>query len=379
MSRKRWAQLIWLIVVPFTGGGMHQGKEAQYAYFFYLDKYIKVEASTQRTIAHGSLYEFEEIRSLLPASIKEGGPPTLVEYDPSTRRLYFLSVQPETYSDTRYKGRIIIVELPAFKLVGWIDLGWFVNQQINVLLTPDGKQLLISYDLSSSHENSFVFIQEVYDTRSFKLLETKQAVIPQEKWTPEAGREVYFSEKARFCEDGRAICDEISDFPQAFGGYEYVIAEERVRKRKKPDWPLEVKKLMAKDPVFQPIWSNALPARVLLLDIKYHEIVEQIQASQTGKKQATGREFQGRPFTTGHFVYYDAMAGVKLKEFTVKDLAGDNPKVLCVTPDGRTAYYVKMNDQRQWELFAIDLFHLGKVVKIELFDVIPVKCIFANW
>ncbi|MEM4413060.1 MAG: hypothetical protein QXD59_02160 [Candidatus Caldarchaeum sp.] len=243
--------------------------------------------------------------------------------------------------------------------------------------------MLVSYDLSHDDKENFVFVREVYDTGSFKLLETKKAVVPRDQWTPEAGRNVYFSRNARFSEDGQTIYDEDTGddlglrFPRAFDGEEYVINGDHVAKRKKPDWPAPVKEFMAKNPNFSSVWSTSSPERVLLVDLKYRQVTETIQDPKSGEVRPTGRTYPGNSFTTGQVVYYDAMVGGRLKQFIVKELAGDKPRVLAITPDGRTAYFEKLNDQGQWEHYAIDLLS-GKAVKLELFNSTHVRCIFAD-
>jgi hypothetical protein len=354
-----------------------QAENPRYAYFFSLDQYVKLEISTQRVVTRGSLYDKGELKLLLPASLQKGGPPTLGQYDTNSHRLYFLATQPESYSGDKWKERIIIVELPDFKLVGRIDLDHFIVSSVNLLLTPDGRRLFVSYDFSQNDKDNYVFVREAYDTQSFKLLETKRAVIQRNQRTPDAGRGFKFSAQARFSEDGQTIFDEDvgSSYPQAFGGEEYMITGEQVSKRKKPDWPVAVKEFKAKNAGYSPVWSLASPARVILLDLKHHEVVIEIRDSQTGKYSP--KKVNGDPFTTGRIVFYDAASGGRLRELTMKDLAGDNPNILCLTPDGRIAYFQKSNAEKQWEHYAVDSV-LGKALKIELFNAMQVQCVFSD-
>lgn len=392
MIRRGWFQLVWLlnIVLLLTGGTISQSEDARYAYFFDLDKYVKVELSTHRIVARGSLYEYEEIKSLLPTSIKSGGPPGLIRYDRNAHRLYFGAVDPETYSDVKHKERILIVQLPDFRLVGRIDLDRFVDRSFNTLLTPDGKRLFVSYEVSNleSDKESFVYVREVYDTESFKLLETKKAVVPRAQWTPAAGRPVYFSASARFSEDGQTIYDDdvgwlgVPQRPRLDITEEYVINGDHVTKRKKPDWPLPVREFMARNPDIPPIWATPLRDRVVLVDLKYDRVMGTMRDTKTGQVRPTGKTFLGEAVTTGEVVYYDARAGGRLKRFTVKEVAGYEPRVLCVTPDGRTAYLQKLIYRRrgenwQWEHYAIDLLS-GKAIKLKLFNSAHVQCIFAD-
>jgi hypothetical protein len=382
MNRKRSVQVGLLfnavVLLLLTSGVLNQSREARYAYFFNASNYIKVEIGTQRTVAHGSLYDYKELDALLPQSARQGGAAGLAHYDPNTARMYFIAVDPETYTDAKWQERALIVQLPDFKLVGKIDFERYTETGVSTLLTPDGKRLYVGYGVSHDDRDNYVLVREVYDTRNFKLLETEQAVIPWNQPIADTRRDLKFSRKARFSDDGRTILDEEetgSVIVQAFGGEEYVITGKQVRKRQKPDWPIAVKEYQIKNPGFSPVWSSVSPARVLLLDVKYHEEIARIRDYQTGEYRVS--KINGAPFTTGQLAYYDATAGGKLREFTIKELAGDHPRVPCVTPDGRTAYMAKTNDQKDQELYATDLLS-GKAVKIELFDVPPVKCIFSD-
>jgi hypothetical protein len=292
--------------------------------------------------------------------------------------MYFIAVDPETYTDAKWQERALIIQLPDFKLVGKIDFERYTETGVSTLLTPDGRRLFVSYGVSQNESDNNVLVREVYDTRNFKLLETKQAIIPWNRPIADARRDLKFSRKARFSDNGKTILDEEetgSAVVQAFGGEEYIITGKQVRKGRKPDWPIAVKEFKSKNPGFSPVWSSASPARVLLLDIKYHEAISRIRDYQTGEYRVS--KINGDPFTTGQVAYYDAKAGDKLREFKINELAGDRPRVVAVTPDGRTAYLAKTNDQKDQELYAVDL-PLGKAIKIELFGVLPEKCIFSD-
>jgi hypothetical protein len=131
---------------------------------------------------------------------------------------------------------------------------------------------------------------------------------------------------------------------------------------------------MAKNQNFTPVWSNRSPARVLFFEVKHYTTIEQLK-DETGKFRPT--PVPRRSFAANRISYYDVAAGGQVREFTIKELAGSDPRVLCVTPDGRIAYLVKMNDKEERELYAVDLL-LGNAVKIELFGMEPLRCIFSD-
>jgi hypothetical protein len=272
------------------------------------------------------------------------------------------------------------VELPDFKLVRRMDLDQFMVYGIHTLLTPDGKRLFISYDLSHTDEKNFVFVREVYDTQSFKLLETKKAVVPRDQYTPEAGLGIRFSDKAWISEDGETIYDipygSISARPPAFGGSEYIITSRSITERRRPDWPTSVEDFRAKNPDFDVSWSSRSPARVVLIKTTDREYTYWERDRETGDLRPTQSKTTTK-YTNGHLAYYDETTGGRVRELQIQQLAGFMPYVPAVIPDGRIAYFAKMTEKSQSELYAVDLSH-EKAVKIEFFGKTPGRCIFAD-
>ena len=194
--------LLFLPLLAFS-----ESKQVRYAYLFDGAEFLKIDLSKGEVIQKASLFANEEFSTLLPASIKWGSVKA-PEFDPVNKRLYYVATQPETNSDEKWKERILIVEFPAFKLVGQIDLRGYVTQSVNILLTPDGKRLLVSYDYSADSDDAFVYKQEVYDTATFKLVgQPQSSVVSRAEWSPEASRQTYFSAYARFSADGKTIRD----------------------------------------------------------------------------------------------------------------------------------------------------------------------------
>lgn len=371
------AFLLWVFVVA----AICQTREPRFAYCFEGPTYEKVDLRINQTVSQGSLYEAEEIRSLLPQSIKWGSIGSVPKYDANTHRLYFVATQPETYTDERWKDRIIIVQVPDFKLVGKIDLDRFVAQSPNILIAPDGKRLFVSYDLSNFDENNFVFVQEVYDTSSLDILETKQAHVARDKWDPEAGRDIYFSDQARFSEDGRKIYDVVGsgrDLEVPLQGYDLVIMDGQV-KRNAAEWPLDIKEFVSKNPGFKLLWSGGDPPSALLAKTQGAKVEPRSMqpVPKPGTLSSLWKRLRG--YATGLFVFYDPSNAKPLSNrFSAKELAGFNPTVLAMTPNGTAAYFAKTNERGKRELYRLDLENGGRYRRIKLFNIAPQTCIFSD-
>jgi|GEM_PF-4136996 len=156
------------------GGVAVEGQKRQwpYVYFFSgLGDYLKVEVATDQ-VPRGSLLKLEEIRSLLPERFRE----TSIGIgccDRNTGWLYVLSPESAFISWDRtghgtIRYRLVVLALPEFRLVGHTELAEPIDKGPNLLLTPDRKQLWVSYQVVSEEEAYWVFVREIFQTRGLK-------------------------------------------------------------------------------------------------------------------------------------------------------------------------------------------------------------------
>lgn len=174
-----------------------------------------------------SLYDDEKVRAVFPDSatweVVSGAP----QFDSANGRLYFVATQPDPEPDDTtdknldpkrepdpaWREQILVAQLPDLTYIGRIPLEHNIYQSVNILLTPNGKQLLVSYDLSTQDEQNFSYIQETFDTTTFRQVgESKRIKIPRNEWRMESGRTVYFSENARYSQDGNIYDTTLPNF-----------------------------------------------------------------------------------------------------------------------------------------------------------------------
>jgi hypothetical protein len=343
-------------------------EEAGYAYFFdFAGKFIKVELATNRVVAHGALMEVEGLKGVLPTWRGECNT-CRVRYDPNLNRLYILASVDGQHSYETMTLRVLAVELPRFKLVGKVDISKAKPGEVGMLVTPDGNRLLVGYEAPSQGEN-WVFVRETYDTRSFKRMDSKRQAVPRDPYDPIAVAKARFSDKAYFAPDGETIYDE-----------EYAIKGELVAPRPKRSLPAEVERFVKENPNFSrysPIWLDESGRRILVWEMEYRERIRKHFDGSTGK---TTEEKYSTEYATGRFAIYDALAGKKLRELRIKELEGDTPKLISITPDGRLMYFSKWVDEQYGELYAVDLMKEVPPVQLQLFglDSYHAQCFFAD-
>jgi len=365
--RNTFCWLIVAILVMCPSVFQSQSGDWRYAYFFSgRGEFAKVEVATNRVVARGSLLEVKEAHHLFPEFFRETGIGVDC-YDRNTGRLYvvgpeeaFLSRDQDGRGTVRY--RVIIFELSTLRLIGHVRLAEPVYIGPNLLLTPDGSRLLISYEVVSDDDKHWVFVKEVFDTKSLERVELKRERVAREPYDPEALAKAHFSAKARFAADGKTIIDEAP--PKAVGRVlmegEYEIADGKVQARLLPPWPDEVGKYLKEHPGFQPHRLDEAGRRYLLWELKQNQ------------------DFAGKyrhRYSTGRFALYDGLAAKKVREFSVKELEGDFPNIVAISPDGDVMYFAVGNDK----LYAVN-FRDMTPVRIELsgMSALHVQCLFAD-
>jgi hypothetical protein len=336
-------------------------------------RFIKIEVATNRVVTRGSLLEVKEARALFPESFRETGIGVHC-YDRNTGRLYvtapqnaFLSWDKHGRGTVRY--RVVIFELPTFRLMGNIELTEPVYIGPNILLTPDGDRLLVSYEVVSDDDKHWVFVKEEFNTKSLERIESKREAVSRTPYNPIAVAKARFSDKAYFAPDGETIYDE-----------EYAIKGELVTLRPKRQLPAKVEQFVKEHPNFfrhGPMWLDESGRRILLWEMDYRERVRKHFDGSTGK---TTEEKYTIEYATGRFAIYDALAEKRLREWRVQELEGDTPKLISIAPDGRLMYFSKWVDEQYGELYAVDLTKEAPPVRLPLFglDAYHVQCFFAD-
>lgn len=331
------------------GLAIGQSHPVRFAYLIDVGgKYIKVALATHRVVARGSLEEIEELRSVMPEG-REATPAALVRYDPTYNRLYVLAVQGPGHDIGQPTKRwVLVLKLPTFELVRRIDL---VEGDVSpsMLLTPDGERLLVSYEVNDpkakNNAENFVFLREVYDTKSFQRVEQQRYEVPREPYDPKAIARVHFSNEARFAADGQTIIDGL-----------YEIVNGQVYRRQPPSLPKEVRQYLKRTegrPYFLIKRLDRIGRRLLLWEV------------QDGGRQATGR-----------FMLYDELAHPRLQEFYVKELEGRYPKIIAIWPDGRGFFFAKGDK----ELYVVKVANGLRAIRLETGDLQPslCECIFTD-
>ncbi|RMD63664.1 hypothetical protein D6833_05385 [Candidatus Parcubacteria bacterium] len=346
--------ICWSIVVillAYSSSIQSQDNNWRYAYFFSgIGKFVKVEVATNRVVARGSLLEIEGARHLFPEfepNISVWG------YDRHTGWVYVTAPIEDLASkksDPVLRYRVVVLTLPEFQLVGHAELAEPVYQGPNLLLTPDGKRLLVSYEVVSDDDAYWVFVREIYDTRGLRRIELKRARVAREPYDPEAVARARFTRKARFAADGETIID---------GRYE--IVGDRVFPHRPAPWPEEVSKYRQAHPDFFVVRLDKGGRRLLLWELKQNQKVK-------------GRYYQR--YATGRFALYEALATPRLREYRLAELEGGFPRVVAVTPGGDKVYFAVGKEK----LYVIEVTKGMKVNQIDLggLSALHVTCVFAD-
>ncbi|RMG46481.1 MAG: hypothetical protein D6723_16985 [Acidobacteria bacterium] len=370
MSHRLIQQIAVLVLSMVALSATLLGVQVQpkYAYFFDIfGKFIKVEISTSQVVAHGSLMEIKGVREFLP-NWRGKCETCRVRYDPKLHRLYVLTYLDFHPLSETMALRILALEFPSFRLIGKVDIGKVKIGDVGFLITPDGRHLLISYEIPSQGQ-SWTFVKETYNTRNLERVELKQEVIPRIPYDPVALARARFSHKAYFAPDGTTIYDG-----------EYAIQGERVTRRSKPRLPAEVERFVKENPDFSrhpPVWLGENGHRMLLWETKSRQRTRKLLDESMGKSKEEKYTIE---YATGRLALYDTLVGKKVRLWRVEELEGDAPQLIAVTPNGQLVYFAKSVDERHAELYAVDLTMKGRPVRLPLFglDIYNTSCFFAD-
>jgi hypothetical protein len=304
-------------------------------------------------VAHGSLLDVKEARQLFPEGFRETSI-SVCCYDRNTGRLYVIAPEGAFLSWDKYgrgtiRTRVVVFELPTLRLIGSVALAEPVYQGPNLLLTPDSQRLLVSYEVVPDEGKHWVFMKEVFDTKGLERVVLKREQVAREPFDPQALAKARFSEKARFAADGKTILDE-----------EYEIVNGQVRHREWPPASEELLVYLKEHPKFHLERLDEAGRRILMWEL----ICEENFAGRYRTRYATGR-----------FALYDALAVKKLREFSVKELEGDYPKIVAISPNSQMMYFAVGNDR----LYAVKLTDMTPVgITLSGLSAQDVQCVFAD-
>jgi len=342
-----------LLLTLFTGNRilhLSAAEETRFAYFLetVTGKFIKVGQKNHQVVAHGSLSENERLRGLLPEFIRHELLYQVL-YESGSRRLYLIALKDVPSPNSLGRVQLLVLQLPTFELVGAIhekDIVEIVGPT-EIFLSQDTKRLLFVYQKRQS-EKRLVWVSELYDTATLEMLKSQKTEV-QEEWY----------KLGRFSGNGYHGLDLTSIYEgEIQTGEQYARSFEPSRDFQ---LPLEVRRLVEKSPsTLSVVPFNKGTKKVVLWERTMREVVHRYK----GKEQPI-EEKQQREYSTGRFLVYDQLR-----------LAGDYPKVVTVSPEGRTLYFALGNDR----LYAIDLVSGKRPVQIETLgiDVMFAVCIFAD-
>jgi hypothetical protein len=91
------------------------------------------------------------------------------------------------------------------------------------------------------------------------------------------------------------------------------------------------------------------------------------------------QRIDGQPhqqYATGQFALYDTLVRPKVREFYLKELVGDYPRIFGIWPNGRGFFFAKGAE----ELYAVKVDDDIKPIRLELHGLQPrlSECIFAD-
>jgi hypothetical protein len=173
--------------------------------------------------------------------------------------------------------------------------------------------------------------------------------------SPEAILKVKLSQKARFAPDGKTIINTTDASSE-----EYEIVGDQVSRRVRAPWPKDVLEYRNTHVDFFTEQVDELNPRFLLWELKQNQ-------------EVNGRYRQR--YATGRFAFYDPQSRPQLKEFVIKELEGDNPKIVAITPDRGKMYFAVGE-----KLYALNLTRGIPPVNINMGGLsgLDMKCIFAD-
>jgi hypothetical protein len=361
---------------------------AAFVYFFDLTgDYERIALATGEEVAHGQIPAAAGVVEPLQQSGFDGCIFCEARYDRNLGLLYAVIAKEARISDEGTKHfAIVALALPQMTTSASKSSG--VAEPV-VLLTPDGRRLLASYQLNSTDDKAkkMSFALSIYRAPTLKLLRTIHQTTTPAAYLAGAGVKAKLSEQAYFGPDGKTIYDQLSR--SELVGYKITKGE------------IDPSELLAKsgDRLLEPFrdpqtkaYSFAVsyadsaagkalvainagknaPQGVLTVDLDTRSLSPVIRVAQvtvsTAHLTPDGRqilieEFELRHpagakpdepqqaiFKTGKLLIFNAATGEKVREIVASDVSGFDSRLLCISPDGGLAFFAHTS-----HLFGVNL------------------------
>jgi hypothetical protein len=212
--------LVWGFVVPASARATENqpgaarlttADSSRYVYVFGVNgQFLKADLRSGAVSAQGALDQIEGLAQLLPnpSDPRDSWRVDDARFGRADHRLY-LAVPTAIGGEGSFGEQIIVLQLPGWTVVGTIPLPQELNGSPRLLLTPDGKQLLVSYGTAPREDGGEATDADVIDIYDTSTLQRVNRIVdspsPAEK--ARGALTVFFSSDASFAEDGRTIHD----------------------------------------------------------------------------------------------------------------------------------------------------------------------------
>lgn len=375
--------------------------DSKFIYFFdAAGDFIKIGMPSETEVAHGQIAAAQEVAAAHPNF--DGCILCDIHTSPSTHLLYAVIANGGPASgDQANNYRIVALEDSQLKQIASSGPSEPPADAYAILITPDGKQMLASYQASSPDQSAnqstdqLTFALSIYDLSSLKQLKTLHEETTTAAFTAGTPVNLSFTKQAYFGPQ-RKIYDRFD-----------TIAYDEQKLSKSTFDPFELlagspsKQLQAYAspatnggrPYFAVDYADATSGKILVtlnagksgpeallaIDAQTHTLSPPIPFPQLTvhtihltpdagqvlveeftwrKNPSAGSESSPDIDRTGRYFVFDTSSGKELHQFATKELLGFQPAFLCISPDGELAFYTLNHG-----LYSLDL-RTGSVTRI---------------
>lgn len=329
----------------------------------------------------------------------------LLRYDPQRSWLYGVFPRATTLD----VDRILVLHLPSMEVKGIVDIPPPEGGSPNILVSPDGTQLLVSYAPTKS-ETTTDSVVEIYDAKTLEKIRTiRERVNRQGYLMGETIKHTRFTKKAYFgpdgriydrdyrisIEDGEAVkeyYDPVSMLTDS--NREQLRAYERTSGTGRVYLDARVIDSAAGKGVVTAGHPGGGDRAMWVVDLMNGEVVSPLLLGKPSSiphltpqanivllegTELRTEEVDGEPrrrlYKTGHFWIYDARTMELKREFEAPELAGLQyvSMVLCIAPDRPLMFYAANGG-----LFAVNLENpVVRRIDTPFFADSSTECVFA--
>lgn len=317
-----------LITSPGTGAD----DAATYLYLFSAHgDFLKFAVPGDKPLENGRV---AEIARGLAGSPTDARATFVCCYDGGSRHIFAVGpTQGPSAGNQSDPYRVLALDVPTLRPTASIELLKKPVKSPSMLLSPQSRQLLLSYEIGGS-SSQWQFMKEVFDPTSLQRLSSAMTQVPRTPYDPEALARARFTRAAHIAPDGATIIDR--PFGVVEGG-EYEVSNGQVRFRPARPWPAPVEQYRtARNVVLRRLGEG--DDHILAWEV-----------TEDGSR------------STGRFASYDRQAAPALREFVLPELAGPDPRFVAASPDLRYVYFVSGGT-----LFSIDTAEPARTLKLEV-------------